>query len=257
MEPIQKIDIPNVTIPQFGTNEVWLNGVPFIPSNHPSVTTQIGFPIVEIPGCVKMHKDNQDKVTRMPFDYDLVNQDEDGVTTLCPHGEYPTYDAMDYQPEQLIISRETPPPPPVAPPPEVDPPEIPDTGDIVGKKEVPCPGPTNLRVGDVTQSGDERVVGHQLSADGKVCETLYEPTTAIEKFIPSTNQVTNTLAIAVIATAGATATPIILRIIRPILKKLWDTIQKKLGRKVETLTRAEIKANEYRQKKGLPPLKKK
>ena len=36
MEPIQKIDIPNITIPQFGTNEVWLNGVPFVPSNHPS-----------------------------------------------------------------------------------------------------------------------------------------------------------------------------------------------------------------------------
>ena len=255
MEPIQKIDIPNVTIPQFGTNEVWLNGVPFIPSNHPSVTTQIGFPIVEIPGCVKMHKDNQDKVTRMPFDHDLVNQDEKGSTTLCPHGEYPTYDAMDYQPEQLIISRETP-PPPVEPPPT--PPEFtPDAIPEAKQEDIACPGPGQLRVGDVTQSGDERVVGHQLSDDGKICETLYEPTTAIEKFIPSTNQVTNTLAIAVIATAGATATPIILRIIRPILKKLWDTIQKKLGRKVETPTRAEIKANEYRQKKGLPPLKKK
>ena len=255
MEPIQKIDIPNVTIPQFGTNEVWLNGVPFIPSNHPSVTTQIGFPIVEIPGCVKMHQDNKDHVTRMPFDHDLVNQDEKGSTTLCPHGEYPTYDAMDYQPEQLIISRETP-PPPVEPPPT--PPEFtPDAIPEAKQEDIACPGPGQLRVGDVTQSGDERVVGHQLSDDGKICETLYEPTTAIEKFIPSTNQVTNTLAIAVIATAGATATPIILRIIRPILKKLWDTIQKKLGRKVETPTRAEIKANEYRQKKGLPPLKRK
>ena len=58
---------------------------------------------MEIPGCVKMHKDNQDKVTRLPFDKDLVNQDEKGSTTLCPHGEYPTYDAMDYTPEQLII----------------------------------------------------------------------------------------------------------------------------------------------------------
>ena len=78
MSEINEINIPNVVIPKFGTNEVWLNGVPFVPSNHPSVTTQIGFPIVEIPGCVKMHKDNQDKVTRMPFDHDLVNQDEDG-----------------------------------------------------------------------------------------------------------------------------------------------------------------------------------
>ena len=255
MEPIQKIDIPNVTIPQFGTNEVWLNGVPFIPSNHPSVTTQIGFPIVEMPGCVKMHQDNKNHVTRMPFDHDLVNQDEKGSTTLCPHGEYPTYDAMDYQPEQLIITRETP-PPPVEPPPT--PPEFtPDAIPEAKQEDVACPGPGQLRVGDVTQSSDERVTGHELSEDGKTCVTLYEATTAVEKFIPSVNQATNTLAIAVIATAGATATPIILRIVRPILKKLWDTIQKKLGRKVETPTRAEIKANEYRQKKGLPPLKKK
>ena len=255
MEPIQKIDIPNITIPQFGTNEVWLNGVPFVPSNHPSVTTQIGFPIVEMPGCVKMHQDNKDHVTRMPFDHDLVNQDEDGVTTLCPHGEYPSYDAMDYQPEQLIITRETP-PPPVEPPPT--PPEFkPDAIPEAKQEDIACPGPGQLRVGDLTQSGDERVIGHELSEDGKTCVTLYEATTAVEKFIPSANQATNTLAIAVIATAGATATPIILRIVRPILKKLWDTIQKKLGRKVETPTRAEIKANEYRQKKGLPPLKKK
>ena len=143
MSEINEINIPNVVIPKFGTNEVWLNGVPFVPSNHPSVTTQIGFPIVEIPGCVKMHKDNKDHVTRMPFDHDLVNQDEDGVTTLCPHGEYPTYDAMDYTPEQLIIQRETP-APPVSPPPEIEPPELPDTGDIGKKEEVACPGPGNL-----------------------------------------------------------------------------------------------------------------
>ena len=255
MEPIQKIDIPNVTIPQFGTNDQWLYQIPFVPSNHPSVTTQIGFPIVDMPGCVKMHQDNKDHVTRMPFDHDLVNQDEDGVTTLCPHGEYPSYDAMDYQPEQLIITRETP-PPPVEPPPT--PPEFtPDAIPEAKQEDIACPGPGQLRVGDLTQSGDERVTGHELSEDGKTCVTLYEATTAVEKFIPSANQATNTLAIAVIATAGATATPIILRIVRPILKKLWDTIQKKLGRKVDTPSRAEIKANEYRQKKGLPPLKKK
>ena len=256
MSEINQINIPNVVIPKFGTNEVWLNGVPFVPSNHPSVTTQIGFPIVEIPGCVKMHKDNQDKITGLPFDKDLVNQDPKGTTTLCPHGEYPSYEAMEYTPEQLIIQREIP-PPPVEPPPEIEAPEIPDTGDLGKKEDVPCPGPGNLRVGDVTQSGDERVVGHKLSDDGKVCETLYEPTTAIEKFIPSTNQATNALAIAVIATAGATATPIILRIVKPILTKIWKTIQKKMGKKVDMPTRAEIRANKYREKKGLPPLKKK
>ena len=256
MSEIKQINVPNIVIPKFGTNEVWLNGVPFVPNNDPPVTLQIGFPIVEMPGCVKMHKDNQDKVTGLPFDKDLVNQDEKGSTTLCPHGEYPTYDAMDYTPEQLIIQRETP-APPVEPPPEVAPPEIPDTGNIGGEEEIACPGPGQLRVGDITQSGDERVVGHELSPDGKTCVTLYEDTTPIEKFLPSTNQATTTLAVAVIATAGAAATPLILRVVKPILKKLWDTIQKKLGKKVTLPTRSEIIANEYRQKKGLPPLKKK
>ena len=256
MSPINEIEVPNITIPNVVSNQQWLNSIPNIPSNHPPITTNIGFPIVEIPGCVEMHKDNQDKITGLPFDKDLVNQDPKGTTTLCPHGEYPSYEAMEYTPEQLLIQREIP-PPPVEPPPEVEPPEIPDTGDLGKKEDVPCPGPGNLRVGDITQSGDERVIGHQLSDDGKVCETLYEPTTVIEKFIPSTNQATNALAIAVIATAGATATPIILRIVKPILTKIWKTMQKKLGKNVEPPTRAEIKANEYRAKKGLPPLKKK
>ena len=256
MSEINEVNIPNVTIPNIVSSESWIYGIPNIPSNHPPVTTNIGFPIVEIPGCVKMHKDNQDKVTRMPFDHDLVNQDEDGSTTLCPHGEYPTYDAMDYTPEQLIIQRETP-PPEIAPPPEIEPPEIPDTGDIGGKEEVACPGPGQLRVGDITQSGDERVIGHELSADGKICTTLYEPTTAVEKFLPSTNQATTTLAVAVIATAGAAATPLILRVVKPILTKIWKTIQKKLGKKVDRPSLSEIKTNKYREKKGLPPLKKK
>ena len=256
MSEINEVNIPNVAIPNIVSSESWIYGIPNIPSNHPPVTTNIGFPIVEIPGCVKMHKDNQDKVTRLPFDKDLVNQDEKGSTTLCPHGEYPTYDALDYTPEQLIIQRETP-APPVSPPPEIEPPELPDTGDIGGKEEVACPGPGNLRVGDLTQAGDERVTGHELSVDGKTCITLYEPTTAVEKFLPSANQASTTLAVAVIATAGAAATPLILRIVKPIIKKIVDTVKKKLGKKVDRPSLSEIKTNKYREKKGLPPLKKK
>ena len=255
MSEIKEINIPNIVIPKFGTNEVWLNGVPFVPSNHPPVTTQIGFPIVEMPGCVKMHKDNNNKVTRMPFDHDLVNQDEKGSTTLCPHGEYPTYDAMEYTPEQLLIQQETA-PPPVAPPP-VPPDFKPDVIPKTENKEVPCPGPGNLRVGDLTQAGDEKVIGHELSEDGKTCVTLYESTSAVEKFLPSINQSTTTVAIAVLATAGAAATPLLLRVIKPIIKKITDTVKKKLGKKIDKPSRAEIQANEYRAKKGLPPIKKK
>ena len=254
MEPIQEIGVPFITIPQVKQSD-WIYGIPFIPNNDPPVTLQIGFPIVDMPGCVDMHQDNKDHVSNLPFDKDLVNQDPKGSIVLCPHGEYPSYNAMDYSPEQLIITREVP-PPVVEPPSDVEPPEAPDTSGI-GKEEVPCPGPAQLRVGDVTQSGDERVVGHRLIDNGKTCETLYEPTTPVEKFLPSVNQTTTTVAIAVVATAGAAATPLLLRIFKPVITKLWKTLQKKLGKKVELPTRAEIKTNEYRAKKGLPPLKKK
>jgi len=202
-----------------------------------------------------MHKDNKDHVTGRPFDHDLVNQDPKGSTVLCPHGEYPSYDAMDYQPEQLIITREVPPPPvePPPTPPDFKPDAIPDTK----KEEVPCPGPGQLRVGDVTQSGDERVVGHRLIDNGKTCETLYEPTTLVEKFLPPVNQASTVTALAVVATAGAAATPLLIRIIRPVIKKIWTTIQKKLGKDVKQLTRSEIQTNKYREKKGLSPIKRK
>ena len=246
MEPIKPIGIPNVTIPQIVERD-WLIGVPFVPNNDPPVTLELGFPIVEMPGCVTMHKDNKDHVSGRPFDRDLVNQDPKGTTTLCPHGEYPTYEAMDYQPENLVITRETP-PPPVAPPPEVEAPPVPDTGNLTKDKEIECPAPNQPRVGDLTQNGEERVTGHEIQ-NGQ-CVVLYESTTAVEKFLPSTNQVSTTAAIAVVATASAAATPLLLRVIKPIIKKTVDTVKKKIGKgkKKEEQTPEQI-AKKYKMKK--------
>ena len=246
MVPIEPIGIPNVTIPQVVQRD-WLIGVPFVPNNDPPVTLELGFPIVEMPGCVTMHKDNKDHVSGRPFDRDLVNQDPKGTTTLCPHGEYPTYEAMDYQPENLVVTRETP-PPPVSPPPEVEAPPVPDTGNLAKDKEIECPAPNQPRVGDLTQNGEERVTGHEIQ-NGQ-CVVLYESTTAVEKFLPSTNQVSTTAAIAVVATASAAATPLLLRVIKPIIKKTVDTIKKKLGKgkKKEEQTPEQI-AKKYKMKK--------
>ena len=246
MEPIKPIGIPNVTIPQVVQRD-WIYGIPFIPNNDPPVTLQIGFPIVDMPGCVEMHKDNKDHISNLPFDKDLVNQDPKGSTVLCPHGEYPTYEAMDYQPENLVITRETP-PPPVAPPPEVEPPTPPDTSNLDKDKEIECPAPNQPRVGDLTQNGEERVTGHEIQ-NGQ-CVVLYESTTAVEKFLPSTNQVSTTAAIAVVATASAAATPLLLRVIKPIIKKTVDTVKKKLGKgkKKEEQTPEQI-AKKYKMKK--------
>ena len=250
MEPIGEINIQSVSIPQVRS---WMYQIPAVPNNDPPVTLQLGFPIVELPGCVEAHPDNKIGASYLPLDRDLVNDDPNGVTILCPNGEYPSYDAINYEPEQIIPTVAAPPPP--VPPPA---PELPDTGSIIPpSKEVPCPGPSQLRVGDVTQSGDERVIGHRLLEDGKTCETLYEPTSVVEKYLPPINQAATVTSLAIVATAGAAATPLLIRIIRPVVKKIWATIQKKIGKEVKRPSRSEIKTNEYRQKKGLPPLKKK
>ena len=200
-----------------------------------------------MPGCVKYHPDAADN-RQTP---NLIEDDSSGSRVLCD-ADYPTYDAMDYTPEDLNIYVETP-PPAVEPPP--DPPGAPETPDTGGLTEdVPCPGPAQLRVGDVTQSGDEKVVGHELQ--GNTCVTLYEPTSPLEKYIPPVNQVSTVTALAVVATAGAAATPLLIRVIRPVIKKVWTTVQKKLGKTPTKLTRMDIKTNQYRQSKGLPPLKK-
>ena len=234
---VQNINIPSIQAPNIYNYVPHTKVYPFI--------LHIGSPVVNMPGCVKYHPDAA-KNRETP---NLKEDDSNGTRVLCD-ATYPTYDAMDYTPEDLLIYRETP-PPKVEPPPEVEPPPLPDTGDIP-TGEIECPGPAQLRVGDLTQSGDERVVGHELQ--GTTCVTLYEPTTTVEKYLPSVNQATTTVAIAVIATAGAAATPLLLRLIKPIIKKLTTTVQKKLGSHRE-LSKSEIRANKYREKKGLPPLK--
>ena len=239
---IPEIEVQNVGIPRIQAPSIY-NYVPHT-QTQPFIL-HIGSPIVDIPGCVEYHPDSA-KNRETP---NLKEEDSQGTKVLCD-ATYPTYDAMDYTPEDLLIQVDTP-PPVVEPPPEIDPPEVPPTGDL-GNKEIECPGPNNLRVGDLTQAGDEKVVGHEIQ--GTTCVTLYEPTTAVEKFLTSANQATTTVAIAVIATAGAAATPLLLRLIKPIIKKLTTTAQKKLGSHRE-LSKSEIQANKYREKKGLPPLK--
>ena len=249
VDNVNTVQIPNVFVPN------WQQYQPTVDHLIPPVVVNIGNPIIDMPGCVKMHRDNQYHKSGLPVDRNLVEDDPEQAMTVCD-ATIPSYDAMNYEPEQLIIQREQE-VPAVAPPPEVDPPEVPDTGGLGKDEEVACPGPGQLRVGDLTQAGDEKVIGHELSEDGKVCITLYEDTSAVEKFLPSVNQSTTTVAIAVLATAGAAATPLLLRIIKPIIKKLTDTIKKKLGKGVRKPSRAEIMADEYRAKKGLPPIKRK
>ena len=245
---IPQILIPNSEVKEINIPKIWGADatilhpqIPYVP-----VTVEIGKPIVDIPGCVEAHELNK---TEAGGTKNKQLAKDDDVVTYCDAGT-PSFNAMDYTPEQLTITTEVP-PPDVEPPPDpptgtdVQPPKIPET-------ELECPAPNQPRVGDLTQNGEEKVIGHEIQ--NNICVVLYEPTTTVEKFLPSTNQATTTAAIAIVATASAAATPLLLRLIKPAIKKLTTTVQKKLGKHRE-LSKSELRANEYRAKKGLPPLK--
>ena len=102
-ESIPEINVSDVNVNVFGIRS-WLIQSPIIQDRYTPITLELGFPIVDMPGCVEMHKDNVDKL--LPFDKDLVNQDPKGSVTLCPNGEYPSFKALDYEPEQIVETKE-------------------------------------------------------------------------------------------------------------------------------------------------------
>ena len=246
------ISIPNVGIRSIGINEIYIPNITTTVPMAPTVPfiLNIGSPVVDLPGCVEFHPDAAENRENP----NLKEEDSSNVRVLCD-ANMPSFDSMDYTPEDLNIYVETPPPAVQPPPDPPGAPEVPETGEVAG--EVECPAPNQPRVGDLTTSGDEKVVGHELQ--NNICVVLYEPTSAAEKYLPTTNVVTTTATIAAVATASALfAKPLadlLLRVLKPAVKKATDAVKKKLGRKVSLPSRSLKKTNLYRQKKGLPPLK--
>ena len=244
-------DVQNVYIPR------WMTTQPNVDYLLPPVVVNIGNPIIDIPGCVKAHKDNKRHKNNIPVDKDLVENDSGEAMTLCPDGSYPSYDAMNYEPEQLVMTYEQK-APPVAPPPEPDltTPETPSIPKTEGDPE--CPGPTSLRIGAVGPSEKEKVVGHELqkNAQGQlICVELYEDIGIVEAYLPSAAVATTTASIAAVAGASALlAKPLadlLLRVFKPAIKQVLTKVNKILGKTPYKPTQAELKTNEFRVKKGL------
>jgi len=244
-------NIPNVYVPS------WMVNQPNVDYLIPPIVINIGNPIVDIPGCVKAHKDNKKHKTGIPIDKDLVENDPKNAMTLCPDGSYPTYDAMNYEPDQLLMTYEQK-APPVAPPPEPDlntpeTPSIPKTD-----KEVECPGPQSLRIGAIGPSEKEKVVGHELKQNTQgqvICVEIYEDINIAEQYLPSAQVATTTASIAAVAGASALlAKPLadlLLKVFKPAIKQVIGKVNKALGKTPYKPTQSELKTNEYRVKKGL------
>ena len=243
---LHNVNVRDIGIPDI---DVFVYDLPTpLAPGHPRTTEYIGRPIVNIPGCVEAHPNDRNA-------QNLPEDDPSKVITLCD-GEVPSYDAMNYEPEQLTIIRDIPPPEVEPPPDPPGAPEVPDTGDV--KSEVECPAPNQPRIGDIATNQKEKVSGYELR-DG-ICVILFEDIGPVEQYLPSAQVATTTAVIATVAGASALlAKPLadlLLRVFRPAIKKVLTKANGILGRKTVKPSRSEIQTEEYRKKKGLPPLKK-
>ena len=255
---IQKVGVNNIA-----DARIWLvepsQAIPVVVP----VTERVGTPIVNMPGCVKVSKENNTKFEGNKNKM-LVNDDPKGNVVLCdagaPYYEPPDYDYRELtwqtitqeQPEAGGVDTGEPPTPDLDTP---QPPVTPPTGD----EEVECPPLNARRIGDLNTKGDERVKEYKLTPDGKICETIWEPVPTIEQFLPSIPTVTTTASIAAVATTSALlAKPLadlLLKVVKPVVKKVIAKVQKILGKNPYRPTLSEIQTNQYREKKGMLPLK--
>jgi len=241
---VGNIDDINVIMPSYVFNEI--KSIP----NTPPVSLSIGLPVINIPGCVEFHPANKKS--------DKLKEEDDGATRVLCDGTVPSYTPLDYQPENLVYSK------------PADVPMVPlDNNEIVeppspalpstSPPKVVCP-PVDAPIVGSKVEGNKKISGYEVQ-NGR-CITLYEEVPIVKQIIealPTAGAVTTTASIALVATTSAVlAKPLadlILKAIKPLIKTAMKKIQKLLGKKPRTLNRAEIVANLYREKRGLPALK--
>ena len=264
---INTIGIRGVNVADIRSNRIpetrtWLINPPrAIPPTVP-VTVFAGTPIVNMPGCVTVHKEN---AKRPPSrNKNLVNDDPKGQTTLCDAG-MPYYQPPDYDYRELswrtvymnedeeaegVKTEPDAPPTPETPEPPITPAST--------AKVVECPPNNAQRVGDLSQSGKEKVKGYELNETKTECITLWEPVPWTQQYLPDPGIVTTTATIAAVAaTSALLAKPLadlLLKVVKPTVKKVVGKVNAILGKTPYQMTESEKKTNEYRLKKGLLPI---
>lgn len=233
MAEIRDIGIRNVNIRQVIIPDRFASP-PRVPSA-PPITEQMGVPVIDIPGCVEAHLEN-----KRGKNSELVEDDPKGARVFCD-GNMPSFNPINYNPDELKITQPPPKPPAVRPPETPAPPEIPKDAvpEVEAKEAPPCPGPNALRIGDVAQNQRERVSGHELqTVNGElICVILWEDIPIVAQYLPTGQVATTTAAIAVTAASSAIlAKPLadlLLKVFKPVIKKVITKVSKLRGKKVK------------------------
>jgi len=236
-------DIPEVNI--FDTNiQQVFTGYP-VP-----VTVDIGFPVVDVPGCVEARETD-----------DLREVDPRGNMVFCD-GQVPSFNPPNFEPNKMLPTQR----------PEVDtrqpkPPEAPDLPipkTPAATANIQCPTAAQQAkepVGTYIEGFRKKVTDYQLI--GNQCIQITEKVPIPEQIIaglPSPGSVVMTGGIAVIATTSALlAKPladVLLKVIKPTVKKVMKKIAAIRGKSVPVLSVAErqveqrIRSHAIRKLKG-------
>lgn len=228
----EKVEIPNIKSVGIGRLQIgqidirspqiqrmpdWAQSAPQAIPINPPVTSVVGTPIVNVPGCVEAHRDSSEN-------QNLKNEDEEGTLTYCDAGT-PSFTPIDYDRNKLDIKQGAPVPPVVPPskPPEQKTPETPGIPQRPSCKE-----------------------GEKYNEAKRVCEKVIievpaEPEVPwTQKYLPSPAAVTTTASIAVVATTSALlAKPLadlLLKVVKPATKKIVKKIAAIRKKKIPVLS---------------------
>ena len=186
-------------IPTIGVDRIWINAPVLSVPAAPPVTVNIGVPIIDMPA----------------------------------------FDPMDYRPKDLVFDPDpvlpNPPSTPTPPPPTPATPQLPKAAPA--DVDPRCPPLRAKEVGTLVQNGSKRIAGYEIQ-DGK-CVVLYEEIKLPEQVIaaiPSVPQVTTVGVTASVGVAAGLGTPLLLKAVKPAVKKIAKKIQSLLGRKAKPVS---------------------
>ena len=225
--------MPNINIPEIRVRSLdipeipkWLTDASLSLPSAPPVVLEIGLPIVDIPGCVEAHETNNPKNNQIKSD------DGRGVKTICDAG-IPSYNPIDFNAEDHIQTPKAPIPPYKAPEPPKD----------IPIQDIPKPAPAQ-------------------TATVEIVEEIPPPEPEIpwqEKYLPAPEAATTTAAIALVATTSALlAKPvadILLRVIKPTIKKVVKKIASIRGKKLPVLSLSDRRAEQRDRNRAIRQLR--
>ena len=254
----REITIQNIQIPD------WTTESPSSILYTPPVTIEIGIPIVNIPGCVETHESNNPKNSK------ITEDDDNGLIVFCD-GSMPSFNPIQYEPENLIPTRkekfsgidtrdktkeeteQTPEVPKTEGPPVVPP----------STAKVECPTQEQLSkepIGFLFDSGRKEVTGYRL--EGTQCIREVRDVSIVQQALnglPPTGTVITTGGIAVVATTSALlAKPfadILLKVIKPTVKKVLKKIATIRGKQMKILSVEERRAEQRDRNQAIAKLK--